>query len=69
MNMDNDETFLMHKEWCPLFLTLPDTQAGALIKAICRYQLDDDPAIDDPTLSAVMAMITAQMDDDTRAQQ
>ena len=60
--MDNDETFLMHKEWCPLFLTLPGTQAGALIKAICRYQLDE-------TLSAVMAMITAQMDDDTRAQQ
>ena len=67
--MDKDETFLMHKEWCPLFLTLPDVYAGALIKAICRYQRGGTPAIGDPTLSAVMAMITAQMDDDTRAQQ
>lgn len=67
--MGSNEAFQMHEEWCPLFSALPDAQAGALIKAICRYQLGDDPAVDDPTLSAIMAMIAAQMDDDACAQQ
>lgn len=53
-------SYVMYKSWNPLIRTLPDAEAGQLLKAIATYQSGDQvETFENPMLNAVFEMIKA----------
>lgn len=54
---------VINDKYVKLFLTATDEQAGQLLKAMLRYQSEEDPQIEDPMMAAVFEMIKETLDD------
>lgn len=64
-DMTKEKTsFVMYKNWALLISNLPDEEAGKLIKAVCQYQLGNEPCIDEPSLNAIYQMFLPKMKED-----
>ena len=62
------KSFVFHSMWGDLISSLPDEQAGRLIKMLCCYVFDgDDPETNDPSLRAMFNMIKVKLDQDAEA--
>ena len=52
------DSIVLYKNWGKVFRTLPEEQAGQLIKAICSYCFEDgESEIGDTALEAIFVMI------------
>lgn len=60
--MAGKKSFIMMEDWTVLLSKLPVETAGALIKAMCVYQLTGEVVTDDPVVEAQMAVIVPIMD-------
>lgn len=58
---------MLNNEWANMFESLPDEQAGKLIKGAFAYHMGDNVQMDDPILSAVFDMIKAVIDQNKEA--
>lgn len=61
---EDKKSFVMYRSWALMIRELSNEQAGDLIKAVCRYLDDPAAAPEDPTMTAVFAMIKAKLDED-----
>lgn len=68
--MERKQGYILYRTWTPLILGLPDTEAGILFKAICRYQDGEPVTIENPMLNAVFQMIesTFKLDEERYAE-
>lgn len=67
MNTKDSNSFVLYKNWAVLLVNLPTEQAGLLIKAICAKEIGEDIDIDDPTVSAMFAMIEPKLEEDAQS--
>lgn len=58
--------FLLSDEWETMFSSLPDAEAGKLIKAAFSYHSGQEVNIDDPVVNAIFQMIKAKIDENER---
>ena len=56
------KTFLFKREWIPVFETLPDPEAGKLIKAVLAYTKGKDPKLENPIVQSIYLAITSVLD-------
>ena len=68
--MERKQGYILYRTWTPLILGLPDTEAGILFKAICKYQNGEAVTIENPMLNAVFQMIesTFKLDEERYAE-
>lgn len=57
---------MLNNEWGTMFQNLPDEKAGQLIKALYACHNGEDVEIDDPTLSAIFAFMSATVCENAR---
>ncbi len=62
--MADKKSFIVYDNWSKLLASLPDEQAGKLIKALCGHQIGEHIQIDDPLLASVYQMFADKMDED-----
>lgn len=60
--MGKKNTFIMKTEWGKMISALPDEAAGQIIKAVYSYVETGETGVDDPVLSAILALITDTID-------
>lgn len=54
MDEENErKSFVIYMNWATIIANLPTELAGELAKAICSWELDEEPEINDPTLNAI----------------
>lgn len=58
---------MLNNEWASMFASLPDDQAGKLIKSAFAYHMGEDARIDDPILGAVFDMVKIVIDQNREA--
>lgn len=58
--------FLLSDEWKTMFVSLPDAEAGQLIKAAFCYHSGDEVQIDDPVIAAIFQMIKEKIDENEK---
>lgn len=62
------KSIVLYSSWGDIFASLPEEQAGTLIKAICEYAYEDkEPEIENPAIYAIFDMIRKKLDKDHTA--
>ena len=62
---DDKKGYVLYKNWNPIFLSLPDSKAGQLIKAIAAYQDGEQmEPLKDQSLNGVFEMMKRAFDMD-----
>ena len=62
---DDKKGYVLYKNWNPIFLSLPDSKAGQLIKAIAAYQDGEQTEpLKDQSLNGVFEMMKRAFDMD-----
>jgi hypothetical protein len=62
----NKKSFIMYTNWKEMFETIPDEQAGKLIKHVFQYVNDEEPETDDVLIKALFSAIKPALKDDLK---